>query len=195
MKLDTIPINSSQSHERFYLASYVPNSKFELNLENSFILQKFSESLNNHSSSRIPFKIDDDFDYDNFIRMNSLLTQYEAILAYKRKKMLQKEAQSQSQSQSKQYISHSASSSLSLLSSGLFKTEKKFWQFKIQNETTTLIRYGNILPDGTLKERAEQTQLHPSNKNATEFVEKLVQEKIKAGYVKISHKGSQYHTL
>ncbi|CAG8528714.1 13256_t:CDS:1 [Ambispora gerdemannii] len=66
---------------------------------------------------------------------------------------------------------------------GHMKTETRFWEFIIENETTTYIRYGNILSNGVLKERATQIQRHPSSKQAKAFVKMLIDEKVKAGYV------------
>ncbi|CAG8598340.1 90_t:CDS:1 [Ambispora leptoticha] len=66
---------------------------------------------------------------------------------------------------------------------GHMETETRFWEFIIEDETTTYIRYGNILSDGTLKERATQIQRHPSSKQAKAFVKMLIDEKVKVGYV------------
>ncbi|KAG9289927.1 hypothetical protein G9A89_010233 [Geosiphon pyriformis] len=67
--------------------------------------------------------------------------------------------------------------------SGLFQTKDKFWHFQIKGKTTTYIRYGKILEDGSFKERAEQVQLHQYPNDARQFVERLIDEKLKAGYV------------
>ncbi|KAG9297830.1 hypothetical protein G9A89_000663 [Geosiphon pyriformis] len=127
---------------------------------------------------------------ENFAEMDGLLAQYEAILVKERQEILQ----SQQKIQSHSPLSTSVSSTSSIISattiasshpslSGYLRTDTRFWEFCIEDETTTQIRYGNILQDGTQKERAIQTQRHSSPLRAQEFVQRLIDEKLKAGYV------------
>ncbi|CAG8465065.1 10449_t:CDS:2 [Racocetra fulgida] len=69
------------------------------------------------------------------------------------------------------------------LPSGHLETATRFWQFKVEEGLITHVRYGNIRPDGSLMERAIHVQHHSSYLDAKKFVENLVDEKIKAGYV------------
>jgi len=70
-----------------------------------------------------------------------------------------------------------------ILPSGHLETSTRFWQFKVEEGLITYVRYGNIRADGTLKERATHIQQHSCYGDARNFVENLVDEKIKAGYV------------
>jgi predicted DNA-binding WGR domain protein len=67
--------------------------------------------------------------------------------------------------------------------SGHLETSTRFWQFRVEEGLITYVRYGNIRADGTLKERATHIQQHSCYSDARQFVENLVDEKIKAGYV------------
>ncbi|CAG8465041.1 9481_t:CDS:1 [Acaulospora morrowiae] len=72
---------------------------------------------------------------------------------------------------------------ISPIPSGHFETSRRFWQFKVEEGQTTYVRYGTIRADGGLEERATHIQQHPNYADAKKFVENLVDEKIKAGYV------------
>ncbi|CAG8632976.1 23430_t:CDS:2 [Cetraspora pellucida] len=72
---------------------------------------------------------------------------------------------------------------VSPLPSGHLETGTRFWQFKVEEGLITYVRYGNIRPDGNLMERAIHIQQHSSYLDAKKFVENIVDEKIKAGYV------------
>ncbi|CAI2166437.1 11733_t:CDS:1 [Funneliformis geosporum] len=72
---------------------------------------------------------------------------------------------------------------ISPIPSGHLETSTRFWQFKVEEGLTTYVRYGNIRADGTLKERATHIQKHYCFGDAKQFVENLIDEKIKAGYV------------
>ncbi|CAG8752988.1 10051_t:CDS:1, partial [Gigaspora rosea] len=72
---------------------------------------------------------------------------------------------------------------VSPLPSGHLETANKFWQFKVEEGLITYVRYGSIRADGSLKERAIHVQHHSSYLDAKKFVENIVDEKIKAGYV------------
>ncbi|CAG8484656.1 4642_t:CDS:1 [Funneliformis caledonium] len=72
---------------------------------------------------------------------------------------------------------------ISPIPSGHLETSTRFWQFKVEEGLTTYVRYGNIRADGTLKERATHIQQHYCFGDAKQFVENLIDEKIKAGYV------------
>ncbi|CAG8520536.1 13109_t:CDS:1 [Acaulospora colombiana] len=76
---------------------------------------------------------------------------------------------------------------LSPIPSGHLETATKFWQFMVEEGRTTYVRYGTIRADGSLKERATHIQQHLNYADAKEFVENLVDEKIKAGYVGWAH--------
>jgi len=67
--------------------------------------------------------------------------------------------------------------------SGHLETSTRFWQFRVEEGLITYVRYGNIRADGSLKERATHIQQHSCYSDARQFVENLVDEKIKAGYV------------
>ncbi|CAG8457591.1 11956_t:CDS:1 [Diversispora eburnea] len=67
--------------------------------------------------------------------------------------------------------------------SGHLETSTRFWQFRVEEGRTTYVRYGNIRADGSFKERATHIQQHLNYVDAKKFVENLVDEKIKAGYV------------
>ncbi|KAG9307555.1 hypothetical protein G9A89_023120 [Geosiphon pyriformis] len=109
--------------------------------------------------------------------MEGLLVQYEAILTYERKqqkkqKLLQQREQQQIQPQ---------------IPSGFLENDKRFWEFRIENDITTFVRYGYIEPDGSLKERAMQKQEHATPVNARRFVERIIDEKLNSGYVGWTH--------
>jgi predicted DNA-binding WGR domain protein len=70
-----------------------------------------------------------------------------------------------------------------ILPSGHLETSTRFWQFKVEEGLITYVRYGNIRADGSLKERATHIQQHSCYSDARKFVENLIDEKIKAGYV------------
>ncbi|CAG8455745.1 1966_t:CDS:1, partial [Acaulospora morrowiae] len=65
--------------------------------------------------------------------------------------------------------------------SGHLETSTKFWQFKIDGETT-YIRYGNINIDGSLKERAIQVEQHNDEAAAQKKIEALIVKKLDSGY-------------
>jgi hypothetical protein len=67
--------------------------------------------------------------------------------------------------------------------SGHLETSTRFWQFRVEEGLITYIRYGSIRADGSLKGRATHIQQHSCYGDARQFVEHLVDEKIKAGYV------------
>jgi len=67
--------------------------------------------------------------------------------------------------------------------SGHLETSTRFWQFRVEEGLITYVRYGNIRADGSLKGRATHIQQHSCYGDARQFVENLVDEKIKAGYV------------
>ncbi|KAG9290452.1 hypothetical protein G9A89_007183 [Geosiphon pyriformis] len=130
-----------------------------------------STKMNNKQKT---FYIDNDFILNTYQTMDGLLDQYEAILFYEKQQLLKK--------QQKEKIFEFSSKSAKMLS-GYMETDTRFWEFKIENETTTYIRFGKIEPDGKLKERATQKQHHDSSEKARNFVQKLINSKIDAGYV------------
>jgi predicted DNA-binding WGR domain protein len=75
------------------------------------------------------------------------------------------------------------SKTTSPIPSGHLETSTRFWQFRVEEGLITYVRYGNIRADGSLKERATHIQQHSCYGDARQFVENLVDEKIKAGYV------------
>ncbi|CAG8555502.1 2364_t:CDS:2 [Ambispora gerdemannii] len=66
---------------------------------------------------------------------------------------------------------------------GYLETNTRFWEFKIESGITTYVRFGKKEPDGKLKERATQIQHHQSSEDARQFIEKMIDDKINAGYV------------
>uniref|UniRef100_A0A1D1XTA8 Bifunctional protein FolD n=1 Tax=Anthurium amnicola TaxID=1678845 RepID=A0A1D1XTA8_9ARAE len=67
--------------------------------------------------------------------------------------------------------------------SGHLETSTRFWQFRVEEGLITYVRFGSIRADGSLKGRATHIQQHPCYGDARQFVENLIDEKIKAGYV------------
>nr|CAG8441333.1 1267_t:CDS:1 [Entrophospora candida]CAG8446449.1 11596_t:CDS:1 [Entrophospora candida] len=77
----------------------------------------------------------------------------------------------------------SSPSSPPSIPSGHLENSTKFWQFKVEEEMITYVRYGSIDYDGSLKERALHVQQHSCYLDAKKFIENLINEKTKAGYI------------
>lgn len=67
------------------------------------------------------------------------------------------------------------------IQSGHLESATKFWQFRIDGETT-YIRYGSIVADGSLKERAIQVEQHNDEVTAQKKIETLITKKLSSGY-------------
>ncbi|CAG8461800.1 12613_t:CDS:1 [Ambispora gerdemannii] len=125
-----------------------------------------TKALLRDHNRRLQIQIVSDKEFvDRFTSMEGLLAQYETILAFERKQLYKKQEAAKN------------------VPSGFLKKDKRFWEFRIENETTTFVRYGYIQEDGELKERAVQKQQHSNPSMARRFVERFIDEKLNSGYV------------
>ncbi|CAG8455864.1 9635_t:CDS:2 [Ambispora leptoticha] len=161
--------NNHASTSRFsrQKSNHENSSKPKPPQQHSNLTKALLRDSNCHHHNRrpqIPIISDKEF-VDKFTSMEGLLAQYEALLAFERKQLYKKKEAAKN------------------VPSGFLKKDKRFWEFRIENETITFVRYGYIQEDGTLKERAVQKQQHSNPSMARRFVERFIDEKMNSGYV------------
>ena len=66
---------------------------------------------------------------------------------------------------------------------GHLRSQERFWQFIIDDDTTTYVSYGIIIDGGKLKERATQIKRHLCIQSAQEYINNMIEEKMANGYV------------